>query len=281
MGIALRPAAVGLALASVLYCSAASAQTITEVSQGDHGDFYYSMFVDTGDVSMTLHDDGHYSAEWHSNVNNWFGGLGWKPADERIVHYSGDFSPTQGAAYLSLYGWMENPIIDYYIVESYFGFNPSTPGQFIGSYESDGAIYDLYRYIRVQGGINSPLITTYYSVRQQLKGTGAVEGTINTANHFKAWVDAGLEMSEQQYMILATEGYQGRGTANIYVSSEPIEQVEEPESPEASKGGASGMGFWLLIGNLFACAGLRARKRYIRQACRYKRVAASCNSNFQ
>lgn len=261
MSIAFRSVALGLALTSVFYCASISAQIISERSQGFHGDYYYSMFIDTGDAAMTLHDGGHYTAEWHSNVNNWFGGLGWKPADERIVHYSGDFSPTQGAAYLSLYGWMENPIIEYYIVESYFRFNPSTSGQFIASYESDGAIYDLYRYRRVQGGINSPFITTYYSVRQQLKGTGAVEGTINTATHFKAWIDAGLEMGEQYSMILATEGYQGQGTADIYVTSEPIKQDVEPESPEASKGGASGLGFWLLIGHLLACAGVRILRR--------------------
>ena len=261
MGIALWPAAAGLALSCVFFCAAASTQTISEISQGPHGDFYYAMFVDTGDASMTLHDGGHYSAEWSSNINNWFGGLGWKPGDERIVHYSGDFLPTQGAAYLSLYGWMDNPVIEYYIVESYFGFNPSASAQFIGSYESDGAIYDLYRHSRTQGGINGTWLTTYYSVRQQIKGTGAVEGTINTANHFKAWVDAGLEMSEQQYMILATEGYQGQGTADIYVTSEPIAHDVETDPPMPGKAGAISMGFWFLISHLFACAGLRIFRR--------------------
>lgn len=39
------------------------------------------------------------------------------PGSAQVITYSGTFT-TNGNGYLSVYGWFENPLVEYYIVES-------------------------------------------------------------------------------------------------------------------------------------------------------------------
>jgi endo-1,4-beta-xylanase len=40
------------------------------------------------------------------------------------VNYTGTFK-TNGAAYLALYGWTDNPLVEYYVIEAMGNHNPS------------------------------------------------------------------------------------------------------------------------------------------------------------
>lgn len=144
-----------------------------------------------------------------------------------MANFSGTFSPN-GNAYLSIYGWTTNPLVEYYITEYYGTHVPydSPNATMKGNLTSDGKDYQVFTKIRknkpsIQGTATFP---QFWSVRNGGNLTlGSVGGTISTGNHFKAWEQAGLKLGKQSYMIVAVEGQDSNGTAKITVGVAPIE----------------------------------------------------------
>lgn len=133
----------------------------------------------------------------------------------RSVNIAGTYAPV-GNSYLAVYGWTTNPLIEYYIVESFGTYNPSTGATYKGQFTSDGSTYNIYTNTRT----NAPSIqgtatfTQFWSVRVNKR----VAGTVTTGNHFAKWKSLGMTMGTYNYMIVAVEGYFSSGSAKITVS---------------------------------------------------------------
>jgi endo-1,4-beta-xylanase len=96
-------------------------------------------------------------------------------------------------------------------------YNPSSGAQYKGSFQTDGATYNLY----VSTRTNQPSIDgtrtfqQYWSIRQSKRS----EGSVTMQNHFNAWSRVGLNLGQHYYQIVATEGYQSSGSSDIYVQT--------------------------------------------------------------
>src|SRR5690606_11266254 len=92
-----------------------------------------------------------------------------------------------------------------------------------GSFQSDGATYDVRRCERVSAPSIEGTRTfyQYFSVRTPKKGFGNISGTITVGNHFDYWASRGLGLGSHDYMVMASEGYQSSGSTDITVSEAP------------------------------------------------------------
>lgn len=214
-----------LACALGLAAAGAQAQTLSSNTTGAHDGYYYTFWKDSGSATMTLQPGGRYQSQWTNNTNNWVGGKGWNPGGPRVVNYSGYYGVNNSQnSYLALYGWTRNPLIEYYVIESYGSYNPAScsGGVDYGSFQSDGATYNVRRCQRVNAPSiegNSSTFYQYFSVRNPKKGFGNISGTITVANHFNYWASRGLNLGNHDYMVFATEGYQSQGSSDITISS--------------------------------------------------------------
>ena len=202
----------------VLSFKDSTAQTICSSQTGTNGGYYYSFWTDGGgSACMTMGAAGNYSMSW-SNVGNFVGGKGWSTgSSSRIVGYNAGVWSPSGNGYLCLYGWTTNPLIEYYVVDSWGNYRP--PGaSSAGTVTTDGGTYDLYRVQRV----NAPSIQgtatfyQYWSVRTSKRST-ASNANITFQNHVNAWAGQGWNLGTHNYQIMATEGYQSSGSSNVTV----------------------------------------------------------------
>jgi len=196
-----------------------AATTITSNSTGTHGGYNYEYWKDKGNGTMTLKDGGSFSCKW-SNINNILFRKG-KKYNETQTHqqlgnitmdYACNYQPS-GNSYLAVYGWTSDPLVEYYIIESWGTWKPPGNVSSKGTISVDGGTYDIFETTRT----NQPSIKgtktfqQYWSVRKSKR----TSGTISVSEHFKAWEKIGMKMGKMYEVSLVVEGYQSSGKADV------------------------------------------------------------------
>ncbi|KAF2744679.1 glycoside hydrolase family 11 protein, partial [Sporormia fimetaria CBS 119925] len=170
------------------------------------GNYYWSNWSEgQGNWNCRNEAGGRFSVTWSGNNGGFVCGKGWRGGSgNRVIRFQGSYTPT-GPGYLAIYGWTRNPLIEYYIVESYDILAPGEPWTLKGNFSSDEGDYDIYTSTRV----NKPSIEgtrtfqQFWSVRQQKR----VGGTVSLARHFEEWSRRGMRLGGHDYCIVAVEGF--------------------------------------------------------------------------
>ena len=192
---------------------------ITENELGTIDGYDYELWKDRGTTQMVLTGGGTFTCDW-SDINNALFRTGmkfdctktWQEIGTIEVSYGADYYPV-GNSYLCVYGWTREPLVEYYVVQSWGNWRP--PGaQAIATVEIGDSQYDIYETERV----NQPSIDgtqtfkQYWSVRKGKR----TEDVIPLTEHFRVWEEQGLELGKLYEVALTVEGYQSSGTAKVY-----------------------------------------------------------------
>ena len=192
--------------------------------KGDNVDGYsYEIWLDQtgGSGSMTLGSGGAFDTEWSAQVNagNFLARRGRnydasKKATQYgtiVMDYAADYSASaQGNSRLCVYGWMKDPLVEYYIIEDWVNWRPSGQSQTV---TIDGAEYEIFQLNHTGPTIlgDTRTFKQYFSVRKQKR----TSGTITVSDHFKAWEKAGWNIGNLTEVALNVEGWESSGKANV------------------------------------------------------------------
>ncbi len=117
-----------------------------------------------------------------------------------------------GFSYIGIYGWSENPLHEYYIVEDWYGAGPPNPGGTLeGTITVDGGTYKVYAHTQTDQpsitGSNATFVQ-FFSVRQ----TARQCGTISISEHFSQWANLGMTLGNMEEAKLLVETGGGSGS---------------------------------------------------------------------
>ena len=200
-------------------------QPICSNRTGTHHDYFFTFWKDGGDACMTLGERGHYSTRYDlSGGRNLVAGKGWRTGSpDRVVGYRADRFDAGSNSYLTLYGWSVEPLIEYYVVDSWgSGFKPPGEGAAVlGTVAADGGSYRIYRTTRVDKPSirGTQTFDQFWSVRTERRPPGT-DATITFADHVAAWRKLGMALGSMDYQVMATEGFGSTGGSDITVWEE-------------------------------------------------------------
>jgi len=175
-----------------------------------------------GTWKMNPGTDGCYTCSW-SGIFNFLARMGKRFSEKKSYKQWGDVEldyevtiTPRGNVYMCVYGWTQNPLVEYYIVEGWGSWRPPGGQGGKGSIQMNGKTYDVYSSMRnnqpsIEGYKTFP---QYWSVAQSScmreNTQNKVSGTISVSGHFDEWSKKGLDMSGSLYEVaLNMEGYGG------------------------------------------------------------------------
>ncbi|KAL1796572.1 hypothetical protein ACET3X_005112 [Alternaria dauci] len=145
-------------------------ETVGKQLEARQGGYYSFWSEGGGSFRCSQQGGGKYTCNWSGQPGGGFvAGTGFKPGGSRTVKYTGTYD-AKGPGYLALYGWTRNPLIEYYIIESYDILAPGEPWTRKGNFTFEEGTYELYTSQR----INKPSIEGTRTFTQFCTMTGTV-----------------------------------------------------------------------------------------------------------
>ncbi len=200
-------------------------------TQGSAGGLSWSLWSNAinGNSCITTFNAKAFSARWN-NSGDFLARVGLEFSSPKpytqFGTISAQFSYTKtgtggGYSYIGIYGWSNNPCVEYYIVEdSYnnFPFNAYNATQ-KGTASIDGENYKLFsNNTNGSGGSRCSGVTTwqqFWSIRQKARQCG----TISITKHFDAWAAAGMTLGNMLEAKILVEVGGGVGSINFPVAN--------------------------------------------------------------
>jgi len=198
-------------------------------SQGGSGNLAWQIWTNSGTGYLTTFSTPAFSASW-GGTGDYLGRLGfeWGNGGKAYTSYgtitadvsfkkSGDGG---GFSYIGIYGWSNNPCVEYYILDDSMGsfpFNPYNSSQ-KGTATIDGETYKLFsNQTNGTGGsrCNQSSWGQFWSVRQKARQCG----TITVSDHFKAWDAAGMKLGSMIEAKILVETGGGSGSVDFAVAN--------------------------------------------------------------
>ena len=148
-------------------------------------------------------------------------GLKWNETKthDQIGYISADYAFKKTGSggswsFIGIYGWSNNPLVEYYIVEDWFGSAPSIwGGSKKGEIIVDGDTYDVVTHTQnnqpsIHGNATFP---QFFSVRQKARQCGH----ISISEHFKKWDNLGLKLGKMYEARILVEASGGNGSVDF------------------------------------------------------------------
>ncbi|HSY23104.1 MAG TPA: glycoside hydrolase family 11 protein [Polyangiaceae bacterium] len=187
------------------------------------GSYTWNLYASGGgsDSITVAGVDAKFSAMWN-NAGDFLARVGLQfnstQTPTQIGTLEADFAETKtgtggGFSYIGVYGWSENPLHEYYIVDDWFGTRPLF-GTKVGTITVDGGTYDVLQNTQT----NQPAITggnatfvQFLSIRQ----TARQCGHISISEHFSQWAQLGLQLGNMEEARILVEAGGGSGSIDF------------------------------------------------------------------
>jgi len=172
---------------------------------GTNGGYYYfTYYTGSGSTSISFPGSGgNFVGSWTSGVTDSLCGKGWNPGSIRNVGYNvGVLSGNWHS--VAVYGFAPYPNVEYYITDM-----GSNSGTFIGTVNSDGGTYNVYKGSQANG-------PQYKDSRTVAQSKGA-NHTVTMANHVNYWKAHIGSFATPSWTVLSVEAFGGPGNTNATV----------------------------------------------------------------
>jgi len=223
---------------------------------GSIGDYHYEQWNKSGSATTDFYTDGSFSCTFQNaddflcREGIYYGSNSGKDplsvgnlvADFSMSKFTNDKSISY--AYVGVYGWMQNPLIEWYIVDNWGpASKPNWLGTSKGKITVDGAEYEIFT-----ASANRATIEGAKSFDQiySLRSTARTCGSISITEHFKAWKEKGITLGKSLYeaKVLGEAGQypeqQGASGsidfpyAKVYVGTAPATNSSSSEVEKSS-----------------------------------------------